>query len=94
MKATIQDDRGRANETEMTLWVAGGKRMPNRGVDEEKVELIPDRKEYKAGDTAEVLVQAPFTPAEAVMTLRRSGIVRDVTDFCAALASAVHCARL
>ena len=26
--------------------------------------------------------------------LRRAGIVRDVTDFCAALASAVHCARL
>jgi alpha-2-macroglobulin len=54
VKATIEDDRGRANETEMTLWVAGGKRIPNRGVDEEKVELIPDRKEYKAGDTAEI----------------------------------------
>ncbi len=76
VKATIKDDRGRANETEMTLWVAGGKQIPNRGVDEEKVGLIPDRREYKAGDTAEILVQAPFTPAEAVMTLRRSGIVR------------------
>jgi uncharacterized protein YfaS (alpha-2-macroglobulin family) len=37
--------------------------------------LIPDRKEYRAGDTAEVLVQAPFYPAEGVLTLRRSGIV-------------------
>jgi uncharacterized protein YfaS (alpha-2-macroglobulin family) len=60
VKATIQDDRGRANETEMTLWVAGGKRMPNRGIDEKNVGLIPDRKEYKAGDTAEILVQAPL----------------------------------
>src|SRR5207244_4836174 len=74
--AAIRDDRGRANETELTLWVAGGKRPPNRGVEEEKVELIPERKEYKAGDTAQILVQAPFYPAEALMTLRRSGIVK------------------
>jgi uncharacterized protein YfaS (alpha-2-macroglobulin family) len=76
VRATIQDDRGRANETEMTLWVAGGKQPPRNGVEEEKVELIPERKEYKAGDTAQILVQAPFYPAEAVMTLRRSGIVK------------------
>ena len=76
--ATIRDDRGRANESELTLWVAGGKRPPNRGVEEEKVELIPDREEYKAGDTAQILVQAPFYPAEAAMTLRRSGIVKVV----------------
>jgi uncharacterized protein YfaS (alpha-2-macroglobulin family) len=74
--ATIHDDRGRANETEMTLWVAGGKRPPKNGVEEEQIVLIPDRKEYKAGDTAQILVQAPFYPAEAVMSLRRSGIVR------------------
>jgi len=76
VRATIHDDRGRANETEMTLWVAGGKQPPKNGVEEEKVELIPERKEYKAGDIAQLLVQAPFYPAEAVMTLRRSGIVK------------------
>ena len=73
--ATIRDDLGRANESVLTLWVAGGKLPGTRGVDQEKVQLIPDRREYKAGDTAEVLVQAPFYPAEAVMTLRRSGVV-------------------
>ncbi|HEU4507976.1 MAG TPA: alpha-2-macroglobulin family protein [Pyrinomonadaceae bacterium] len=72
--ATIRDDRGRANQSEISVWVAGGKRPPRRGLEETKVELIPDRKEYKAGDTAEILVQAPFYPAEAAMTLRRSGI--------------------
>jgi len=76
VRATIQDDRGRANETEMTLWVAGGKQQPRNGVEEEKVGLIPERREYKAGDTAQILVQAPFYPTEAVMTLRRSGIIK------------------
>ena len=37
--------------------------------------LIPDRKDYQPGDTAEILVQSPFTPAEGVLTLRRSGII-------------------
>lgn len=74
--ATIRDDRGRANQTELTLWVSGGQRLRRQGVGEAKVELIPDRKEYKAGDTAQILVQAPFYPAEAAMTLRRSGIAR------------------
>lgn len=74
--ATVRDDRERLNQTEFTLWVAGGKRQAQRDLEEEKVELIPDRKDYKAGDTAQILVQAPFYPAEAVMSVRRSGIVK------------------
>ncbi|HEU0177683.1 MAG TPA: Ig-like domain-containing protein, partial [Blastocatellia bacterium] len=73
--ASITDDRERRNETELTLWVAGGKRPSERNLTQEKIELIPDRKEYKAGDTAEILIQAPFAPAEGVVTLRRSGLL-------------------
>lgn len=76
--ATVRDDHERANETELTLWVAGGKQPPNLSVEQQTVELIPDRQEYKAGDTAEILVQSPFYPAEATTTLRRSGIVKVV----------------
>ena len=74
--ATILDDRERRNESELTLWVAGGKVVPRRNIEQEDAQLIPDRKEYRAGDNAEILVQAPFYPAEGVLTLRRSGIVR------------------
>jgi hypothetical protein len=73
--ARIIDDRERPNETELTLWVAGGKQPPQRDVAQEKVELIPGRKEYQPGETAEILIQAPFFPAEGVVTLRRSGLV-------------------
>jgi uncharacterized protein YfaS (alpha-2-macroglobulin family) len=74
--ARVYDDQERPNESELTLWVAGGKQPPQRDVAQEKVELIPDRKEYRAGETAEILVQSPFFPAEGVLTLRRSGLVR------------------
>lgn len=74
--ARVVDDRDRPNESELTLWVAGGRRPTEREVKQEKVELVPDRKEYRAGDVAEILVQSPFAPAEGVLTLRRSGLVR------------------
>ncbi len=74
--ATIRDQKGRPNQTRMTVWVAGGVVPTGRGLEQEKVLLVPDRKEYRPGETAEILVQAPFTPAEGVLTLRRSGLVK------------------
>ncbi|HEX8746708.1 MAG TPA: alpha-2-macroglobulin family protein, partial [Pyrinomonadaceae bacterium] len=74
--ASVRDDRERLNESEMRLWVAGGKTIPKRDVEQEAVEMVPDRKEYRPGETAEILVQSPFAPAEGVLTLRRSGVVR------------------
>jgi hypothetical protein len=76
LTARVRDGRSRPNETELSLWVAGGKLPPNREVSQEKVELVPDRKNYKGGDVAEILVQSPFAPAEGVVTLRRSGLLR------------------
>jgi uncharacterized protein YfaS (alpha-2-macroglobulin family) len=75
--ARVTDERGRENESELRVWVAGGRVPPRRHQEEEKVTLVPDRKEYRAGDVANVLVLAPFAPAEAVLTLRRSGLVRE-----------------
>ncbi len=75
--ARVADERGRESETELRVWVAGGRVPPRRDLEEEKVTLVPDRKEYRAGDVAKVLVLAPFAPAEAVLTLRRSGLLRE-----------------
>ncbi|MEO7096877.1 MAG: alpha-2-macroglobulin family protein, partial [Polyangiales bacterium] len=74
--ATITDPQGRPNTTKLTFWVSGGDQPPQREVKQELVQLIPDKKEYTAGNTAELLVQAPFYPAEGVVSWRRSGIVK------------------
>ncbi|HEY0081177.1 MAG TPA: MG2 domain-containing protein, partial [Pyrinomonadaceae bacterium] len=76
LTARVRDERERLNESELLLWVAGGKTPPRREVAQEQVELIPDRKSYGGGETAEILVQSPFAPAEGVVTLRRSGLLR------------------
>ena len=75
LRAVLSDAKGRKNQSQLTLWVAGEKRPENRRLEQEAVTLVPDSKEYRAGDTARILAQLPFSPAEAVITLRRSGIV-------------------
>ena len=74
--AVVRDRKERANETELTLWVAGGKPDPRKDLTQQQVTLIPSAKDYAPGQTAELLVQSPFFPAEGVLTLRREGIIK------------------
>ncbi|MGQ0543421.1 MAG: alpha-2-macroglobulin family protein, partial [Blastocatellia bacterium] len=74
--ATVMDDRERFNESEMTIWVPGGKTPPKRNVEQEEVQIIPSKKDFAPGDVAELLIISPFVPAEGVLTLRRDGIVK------------------
>ncbi|MBX3011948.1 MAG: hypothetical protein KF832_10605 [Caldilineaceae bacterium] len=73
--ATVRDDRERLNQSTFTRWVSGGKRPAARNVAQEEVTLIPDKESYQPGDVAEILVQSPFSPAEGLLTISRSGIV-------------------
>ena len=75
--ARVPDERGREGETVLQVWVAGGRIPPRRDLEQEQVTLVPDHSEYQAGDVARILVLAPFTPAEGVLTLRRSGLLRE-----------------
>ncbi|NNC81328.1 MAG: hypothetical protein HKN94_14390, partial [Acidimicrobiales bacterium] len=74
VKATVIDELGRDNATTMTRWVSGGQARPNRRVEQEQVDLIPDSETYAPGDTAEILVNSPFEDAHGVMTITRNGI--------------------
>ncbi|CAM2007870.1 Ig-like domain-containing alpha-2-macroglobulin family protein [Acanthopleuribacter pedis] len=67
--ARVTDDKGRTSRTTMTRWVAGGRAQPVDRVEQEAVTLIPDKQEYAVGDTAKILVQAPFHPAEGTLTV-------------------------
>lgn len=74
--ATVMDASERFNESELTIWVPGGKTPPKRNVEQEQVQIIPSKKDFAPGEVAELLVISPFTPAEGVLSLRRDGIVK------------------
>ncbi len=71
----VTDDLGRKNQSRFTRWVSGGQRPPSRRVEQEEVTLIPDKETYQPGDTAQILVQSPFSPAEGMLTVSRSGVL-------------------
>ncbi len=75
VSATVLDGKERPNTSELTLWVTGGKPQSSRDLNQQAVTLIPSKKEYAPGETAEVLAQLPFFPAEGLVTVRRQGIV-------------------
>ncbi len=73
--AIVTDELGRKNQSQFTRWVSGGQQPPARKVEQEQVTLIPDKETYQPGDTAKILVQSPFSPAEGMLTVSRSGIL-------------------
>ncbi|MBM3125469.1 MAG: hypothetical protein FJZ87_10425 [Chloroflexi bacterium] len=73
--ATVTDVSGRKNQSSFTRWVSGGQQPAARKVEQEDATLIPDQETYQPGETAEILVQSPFNPAEGLLTVSRSGIL-------------------
>ena len=76
VEARVQDSENRANASDLSIWVAGEKPKPSNTVAQQELTLIPGKREYQAGETAEVLVQSPFAPAELLITTRRDGLAK------------------
>lgn len=80
IEATITDEEGRRWHSADRVWIAGGEPLPQaEGVDVQQVVLTPDAETYQPGDTAKILVTAPFAPADARISWHRSGIVHTET---------------
>lgn len=69
-----QDRRGNPLQTSFGIYVTGPDYVPWRRDAQPKVELVPDRKRYKVGQVARIMIKAPFTPARALLTVERNGI--------------------
>ena len=73
--AEVTDPQGRLNQSSITRWVSGGQLPPAREVEQEQLTLIPDKETYQPGDVAQILVQAPFSTGEGLLTVNRSGLL-------------------
>ena len=61
----------------MQVYVQGPDAAVDRSLAQEEVQLVPDKREYAVGDVAELMIQAPFYPAEGLLSLRRDGLLRE-----------------
>lgn len=77
IRAVVKDDKGRLNQSEYTVWKAGGELPSSDKVELENLTLVPDRKEYEPGQSAKILVMAPFSEGEGLVSWDRDGLVRE-----------------
>jgi alpha-2-macroglobulin len=83
ISSTIADAKGGRNRSELSVWVSGAEAQPARGVEREALTIVPDKKEYAAGDVATLFVQAPFAKAEGLMIVSHGNRVRETVKFTA-----------
>ena len=76
VSAIVTDAHGRKNKTETHVWVMGASDVPDSSLPRDRVQMIPEKQSVQVGDTAEILLVAPFAPAEGALVIERQGIVK------------------
>jgi len=73
---TTTDAQGRSATASTFLWVSGQEYIAWRVSNDNRIELVANQRDYAIGDTAEILIQSPFTgAAEALVTVERGSVL-------------------
>lgn len=76
IRANSKDEAGRAVQASQEFYAIGGGRVAWRDdAQNATMDLVPNKKVYRVGETARVLVKSPFTRGEALVTVERAGII-------------------
>jgi uncharacterized protein YfaS (alpha-2-macroglobulin family) len=74
LEATAQEKSGRFAVTRTSFYALGDGYTAWARFDHNRIELVPERKTYKPGDTARIMIQSPWEQATALVTTEREGI--------------------
>lgn len=72
--AQAQDAQSRVSRASDSIWVWGGEAWFGDGNDD-RIDVIPAKADYKPGETAEFTVRMPFRQARALVALEREGVL-------------------
>lgn len=76
LRAEVEDERGRRSRTETFVYWSGAPARSVTGVDQESLELAPDKQRYRVGDTALVEVRSPLAQGRGAWMVLADGIAR------------------
>lgn len=71
LSAVVVDEEERDSLTESLRWVSGSDSVSARAVDLEEITLVPNAEGFTPGETAQILVQAPFPNAQGLYLTTR-----------------------
>ncbi|HET6470699.1 MAG TPA: MG2 domain-containing protein, partial [Pseudomonadales bacterium] len=73
--ARATDSSGHATHASTSMWVTGDDAWWFGGTVGERMDVLPEKKEYEAGDVARFQVRMPFRSATALVTVEREGVI-------------------
>ncbi len=73
--ATTKDSAGNVARATRSVWLAGDDDWWFGGDNGDRMDVIPEKTEYKAGETARFQVRMPFRSAHALVTVEREGVL-------------------
>ncbi|HVT05704.1 MAG TPA: MG2 domain-containing protein [Thermoanaerobaculia bacterium] len=73
LKALAADGE-RSSETETSFYALGSGYTAWERYDHNRIDLVPERKTYRPGDTARIMIQSPWESATALITTEREGV--------------------
>ena len=74
--ARARDDKGREAASAVDFYAYGSGPAGWEHYDHDRIDLIADKKEYRAGETATIMVKSPFNSGTGLLTIERSGVLR------------------
>jgi alpha-2-macroglobulin len=74
LRATAQDAEGRSTTSATSFYVLGSGYTAWERYDHNRVDLVPERKSYRPGETARLMIKAPWEGALALLTTEREGV--------------------
>jgi len=75
LRAQANDADGNRAVTRTDAWVATGEDWWFAASDNDRVDLLPEKKQYEPGDTARFQVRTPFKEATVLVTVEREGVL-------------------
>ncbi len=74
LQASTNDEAGRLTVANTSTWVAGEDDWWFEASDDDRIDLLPERKRYEPGEKARLQVRMPFRKATALITIEREGV--------------------
>ena len=75
LRASTRDGAGRAAVANRDTWVAGSGDWWFDASDNDRIDLLPEKKRYEPGEQASLQVRMPFRAGTALITVEREGIL-------------------
>jgi alpha-2-macroglobulin len=73
--AEAADDAGRRSVAAASAWVASGERWWFEPGNDDRIDLLPEKRELQPGETARLQLRMPFAQATALVTVEREGVI-------------------